>query len=234
MSRPSSRLRFIFFVCAALLCFGGAIGAFLFSVYLTPPPLAFQPRRAFPNTDVNPYGANFFLEREVEAWKRERTVQMAREAGIGWARQARLDRPPQWARVNASGTGSSGPPDDFELYGKFVREFVKRYQNKINYLQIWNEPNLGREWNDAPIDPVAYTRLLKIAYENAKAVSPNVYILSAPLAITLGETMAPNSSQICNSWKKCTPRARKRISTSCRRTRSVWAVRPKTRRIPAR
>jgi len=232
MSRPSSRLRFIFFVCAALLCFGGAIGAFLFSVYLTPPPLAFQPRRAFPNTDVNPYGANFFLEREVEAWKRERTVQMAREAGIGWARQefiwaeiepepgvynwskyddivdlmlrnnirviARLDRPPQWARVNASGTGSSGPPDDFELYGKFVREFVKRYQNKINYLQIWNEPNLGREWNDAPIDPVAYTRLLKIAYENAKAVSPNVYILSAPLAITLGETMAPNSSQYRN------------------------------------
>lgn len=216
----------------ALFCFSAALGALTLTQYLTPPPPAFQPRRAFANTDVNPFGANFFLEREVEAWKRERTVQMAREAGIGWARQefiwaeiepepgiynwskyddivdlfrrnnirviARLDRPPQWARANASGTGSSGPPDNFETYGKFVSEFVKHYQTKITYLQIWNEPNLGREWNDAPVDPAAYTRLLKIAYENAKAVDPNVYILSAPLAITLGEPLAPNSSQYRN------------------------------------
>lgn len=228
----SPRARFMLLLVLALFCFGAAIGALALPQYLTPPPPAFQPRRAFANTDVNPFGANFFLEREVEAWKRERTVQMAREAGIGWARQefiwaeiepepgiynwskyddivdlfrrnnirviARLDRPPQWARVNASGTGSSGPPDNFETYGKFVSEFVKRYQTKITYLQIWNEPNLGREWNDAPVDPVAYTRLLKIAYENAKAVDPNVYLLSAPLAITLGEPLAPNSSQYRN------------------------------------
>lgn len=232
MSRLSPRFRFVLWLVLATLCFSIAAGAFLWSVYFVPAPPAFQPRRAFANTDVNPYGGTFFLEREVEAWKRERTVQMARDAGIGWARQefiwaeiepepgiynwskyddivdllrrnhiqiiARLDRPPAWARTNASGTGSSGPPDDFETYGKFVREFVKHYQNKIGYLQIWNEPNLGREWNDAPIDPAAYTRLLKIAYENAKAVNPNVYILSAPLAITLGETMAPNSPQYRN------------------------------------
>jgi hypothetical protein len=225
-------VRFILFLLLALLSFGIAVGAFLYAAYFTPPSPAFQPRWEYAHTDVNPYGANFFLEREVEVWKRERTVQMAREAGIGWARQefiwaeiepepgkynwskydeivellqrnniriiARLDRPPQWARVNASGTGSSGPPDDFESYGKFVNEFVKRYQNKIGYLQIWNEPNLGREWNDAPIDPAAYTRLLKIAYENAKAVAPNVYILSAPLAITLGESISPDSSQFRN------------------------------------
>lgn len=232
MARLNPRVRFALLTAAAMLCFGIAIGAYLAAVYFTPPTPTFQPRRSFPNTDVNPYGANFFLEREVEAWKRERTVEMARDAGIGWARQefiwaeiepepgvynwskydeivdllrrnniriiARLDRPPQWARANASGTGSSGPPDDFETYGKFVSEFVRRYQNKINYLQIWNEPNLGREWNDAPVDPAAYTRLLKIAYENAKAVDPNVYILSAPLAITLGESISPNSTQYRN------------------------------------
>ena len=43
--------------------------------------------RLVPNTDVNPYGANFFLAREVEPWKRERTLEMAREAGLGWAKQ---------------------------------------------------------------------------------------------------------------------------------------------------
>ena len=40
-----------------------------------------------PHTGVNPYGANFFLDREVEAWKQERTLEMARAAGIGWIKQ---------------------------------------------------------------------------------------------------------------------------------------------------
>jgi hypothetical protein len=40
-----------------------------------------------PDTDVNPYGANFFLDREVEDWKRDRTVRMAHDAGIVWAKQ---------------------------------------------------------------------------------------------------------------------------------------------------
>ena len=50
-------------------------------------PSAPIPPRTIPDTDVNPYGANFFLDREVEDWKRDRTVRMAREAGIVWAKQ---------------------------------------------------------------------------------------------------------------------------------------------------
>ncbi|MBI4789094.1 MAG: beta-galactosidase [Chloroflexi bacterium] len=52
----------------------------------SPAPAATAPRLV-PDTDVNPYGANFFLDREVEDWKRDRTVRMAREAGIVWAKQ---------------------------------------------------------------------------------------------------------------------------------------------------
>ncbi len=44
------------------------------------------PLRTVAHTDVNPLGATFFLEREVEPWKREQTVKMAREAGISWAK----------------------------------------------------------------------------------------------------------------------------------------------------
>ena len=40
-----------------------------------------------PHTDLNPYGANFFLDREVERWKLEETLEMARAAGIGWIKQ---------------------------------------------------------------------------------------------------------------------------------------------------
>lgn len=232
ISRLSRRVRLVLGLLLGLVLFSAAGVLYLRNTIFTTPPPAYQPRRTIANTDVNPYGANFFLEREVEAWKRERTVQMARDAGIGWARQefiwaeiepspgiynwskydgivdlfernniqviARLDRPPAWARTRASATGSSGPPDDFDAYGSFVEAFARHYRNHIYYLQIWNEPNLAREWNDTPIDPAAYTRLLKIAYTRAKSADPNIQILSAPLAITLGETISPGAAQYRN------------------------------------
>jgi hypothetical protein len=189
---------------------------------------AWRPARAIPNTDVNPYGANFFLAREVEPWKRERTVEMAQQAGLGWAKQqfawaeieplrkgefvdpvsgesswtkfdqiidlfrsqglqivARLDRAPAWARL--ADTRAETPPVDFADYGDFVYAFVKHYSGRIQYIQIWNEPNIYPEWGEQAVDPEAYTRLLEIAYRRAKEADPNVYILSAPLALTLGE-----------------------------------------------
>ncbi len=231
-ARLPRRLRLVLLWGAGLVLAIAAGALYANTVFFTVPPPPFQPLRAIANTDVNPFGANFFLEREVEAWKRERTVRMARDAGIGWARQefiwaeiepepgtynwtkydeivnlfranniqviARLDRPPAWSRARATATGSSGPPDNLDAYGDFVQAFTKHFQNKINYLQIWNEPNLAREWNDSPIDPAGYTQLLKIAYTRAKAVDPNIHILSAPLAITLGESFSENSAQYRN------------------------------------
>ncbi|MFN2225418.1 MAG: beta-galactosidase, partial [Anaerolineae bacterium] len=135
--------------------------------------------RQIPHTDVSPYGANFFLDREVEDWKQERTLEMAQAAGIGWIKQqfsweeiepvhkgefewakydrivdlaerygmnliARLDRPPDWTRQD--NRFKTRPPDDFEDYGDFVYEVVRRYRGRVRYVQIWNEPNLSAEW----------------------------------------------------------------------------------------
>jgi hypothetical protein len=172
-----------------------------------------------PHTNLNPLGANFFLEREVEPWKREETVRMARQAGITWAKQqfpwieierergefswdkydaivalceaygvqvvARLDAAPGWAREGSSMPGR--PPNDFDWYGDFVYRFVEHYRGRVRYIQIWNEPNLYIEWGNRPVDPAGYVELLRIAYQRAKEADPNVYVLSAPLAITLGE-----------------------------------------------
>lgn len=211
------------FFCASLL----AVGAFVFqssrdaAAAKIPP----QPLRTLPDTDVNPYGANFFLQYEAEPWKVDKTLQMAREAGLGWAKQhfpwedielkkgrfwddrlnkstwekydrivesalknnieiiARLDRPPPWTRKENS--VAEAPPDNFDDYGDFVQAVVEHYRGRIRYYQLWNEPNIYPEWGNRAIDPEAYTRLLKIGYARAKAVDPNVRILSAPLAQTL-------------------------------------------------
>ena len=40
-----------------------------------------------PHTDLNPHGANFFLDRAMEPWKIEKTLDMAQEAGVGWIKQ---------------------------------------------------------------------------------------------------------------------------------------------------
>jgi hypothetical protein len=186
------------------------------------------PARPIPDTDVNPFGANLFLAREVESWKRERTVQMAEQAGLGWVKQqfnwaeiepsrkgefiesmsggsswtkfdqivdlcrshglqvvARLDSAPAWARP--PDTSPETPPTRFEDYGDFVYAFVKHFEGRVQYIQIWNEPNIYPEWGEQPVDPVAYTKMLRIAYQRAKEADPNVHVLSAPLATTLGE-----------------------------------------------
>lgn len=50
-------------------------------------PEAWHVGHAIPFSDVRPFGANFFLDHEVETWKKEQTVEMAAEAGLGWAKQ---------------------------------------------------------------------------------------------------------------------------------------------------
>ena len=223
------RLRTIALI-ALLVALVGLLGFVLIrhAVLAASPEDEWIPARELPNTDVNPYGANFFLSREVEHWKRQRTVEMARQAGLGWAKQqfawaeieplrkgefvdpvsgesswakfdqivdlcreqglqviARLDRAPAWARP--PDTRSETPPSDFQDYGDFVYAFVEHFRGRVQYIQIWNEPNIYPEWGEQPVDPVAYTRMLEIAFQRAKEADESVYVLSAPLAITLGE-----------------------------------------------
>jgi hypothetical protein len=43
--------------------------------------------RTIPYSDVNPWGTNTFLHKEVEDWKKRQTFKMIQEAGIGWIKQ---------------------------------------------------------------------------------------------------------------------------------------------------
>ncbi|MBI2862830.1 MAG: hypothetical protein HYX89_08410 [Chloroflexi bacterium] len=80
----ATRLRSQVSILLVLLSLGGLL--------LTIPalgPVASEPQslKTIPNTDVNPYGAHFFLQLEVEPWKVETTLQMAQDAGLGWVFQ---------------------------------------------------------------------------------------------------------------------------------------------------
>lgn len=104
---------------------------------------------------------------------------------------ARLDTPPAWSRGVGDAEGwTLAPPDDYDDYGDFVYTVVSRYKGRIQYYQIWNEPNIYPEWGDQPADAAAYTRLLQVAYRRAKEADPDCVIIAAGLAQTTEETPA--------------------------------------------
>ena len=51
-------------------------------------------------------------------------------------------------------------------------------------IEIWNEPNIPREWQSGHINPEAYTQLLCASYSAIKAANPNVAVISAAPAPT--------------------------------------------------
>jgi len=97
---------------------------------------------------------------------------------------ARLDFVPQWARPEDT-TFRYLDEEHYADFGDFVYAFVDHFKGRVDHFIIWNEPNLSFEWGYRPVDPVAYTELLKIAYLRAKEANPEAQILAAGLAPTL-------------------------------------------------
>ncbi len=103
----------------------------------------------------------------------------------------RLDRPPPWSRLRQMEGWTeqqklelTGPPDNYDDFYNFVSRVTERYKGRVKYYQIWNEPNLTREWNGKRVDAPRYVELLKGAYQRLKAADPTAIVLSAPLSPT--------------------------------------------------
>lgn len=144
-------------------------------------------RQQFPWEDIEIHGKGDFQDRRTQppksAWEKyDRIVELAQEYGLEII--ARLDNPPAWSRTKGDALGTFAPPDDLNDFGDFVYAVVSRYRGRIKYYQIWNEPNIYPEWGEQPVDPVAYTQLLKVGYTRAKEADPEAVIISAGLAPT--------------------------------------------------
>ena len=157
-------------------------------------------RQQFPWDDIEISGRGEFTDRRndlnndsviddkdvVSAWaKYDNIVDLATKYGIQI--QARLDNPPKWTRANAD-AGDKAPPDDYQDFVNYAVAVAKRYQGRIRYYQIWNEPNANDEWGTQPVNPEAYTDLLCRTYKALKAVDPALVVISGPLSPTISLT----------------------------------------------
>ncbi len=94
----------------------------------------------------------------------------------------RLGSQPAWAARAALPAVS--PPDNMQDFYDYVFAVASRYKGRVAAYQIWNEPNLAREWGGRPPNPAEYTEMLKVGYRAVKAADPQAVVISAGLAPT--------------------------------------------------
>lgn len=98
----------------------------------------------------------------------------------------RIDRQPLWSvrDLPDEQIKNNQPPVKLQDFGDFCEVLAQRYRGRIAAYQVWNEPNLSREWGEKPPNPAEYTALLKVCYEGIKRGDPNAIVISAGLAPT--------------------------------------------------
>ena len=96
---------------------------------------------------------------------------------------ARVDNQPRWAASGVTWPGS-GPPDNPRDWSDFLSALATRYRGRIQAYEIWNEPNLDREWGNKKPDPNAYASMLKASYQAIKGADSQALVISAGMSPT--------------------------------------------------
>ena len=101
---------------------------------------------------------------------------------------ARLGKVPRWARHRdidqADETAHDTPPANLDAWSAYCFTVAQRYRGKIAAYQIWNEPNLSREWGNQQPSAAAYVELLAACSQAIRQADPAAIIISAGLAPT--------------------------------------------------
>ncbi|MBE0689450.1 MAG: hypothetical protein IH587_04940 [Anaerolineae bacterium] len=130
----------------------------------------------------------------------ERAINYMRQAGMTWVKKQVRHSPGQSPadvaglineaksygfRIMLGVVGSNrdfiNQQGYFEDYAAFVAGLAAQGADAI---EIWNEPNIDREWPSGSINPAQYTQLLAQAYNAIKAANPNTIVISGAPAPT--------------------------------------------------
>lgn len=88
---------------------------------------------------------------------------------------------PDWTRTTE---GESGPPSDYGEFQRFMEQLTRRYQGRIEAYELWNEPNLAREWRGDTLDPSRFVALVAEGAAGARLGDPGALVISGAPAVT--------------------------------------------------
>jgi len=94
-----------------------------------------------------------------------------------------IAKAPLWTR---SVREEDGPPDNPQQLADFISLLLStKIGENIDAIEVWNEPNLLREWRGTlPFNGDGYMQLFRPSYDVIRAASPNMPIVTAGLAPT--------------------------------------------------
>ncbi|NOY83002.1 MAG: hypothetical protein GXP31_18545, partial [Kiritimatiellaeota bacterium] len=103
----------------------------------------------------------------------EKRVVAARREGMACI--GLLQGNPGWATVDGD---SLSRPRDWEQWEAHVERSVRRFRDRVQIWEIWNEPDIGSFWHGTVEE---YVAVLRHAYIAAKRADPNCRVMSAGL-----------------------------------------------------
>jgi hypothetical protein len=129
------------------------------------------------------------------------TISLLQRSGMTWVKkQIRYNRGDDpsgiaWIQQQASANGFRvlvgvvGDPGqlaaDFDGYLVDYSNYLAGVASLgFNAIEVWNEPNIDREWPAGQINGANYTRMLVSAYNAIKAANPNTIVISGAPAPT--------------------------------------------------
>ena len=148
-------------------------------------------RQQFTWSDIEIQGKNDFEDCRnpeigcISAWlKYDNIVDLAEQQGLEIL--ARLDHPPAWSRaLPPEESGYFGPPDHVTDYGDYVAAVANRYQGRIRFYQLWNEPNIYPEWGEQTVSPEDFVPFLCEGYARIKAIDPQALVVAPAVSPTI-------------------------------------------------
>ncbi len=94
-----------------------------------------------------------------------------------------IAKAPNWAR--AVDQNEDGPPDNPQALADFISLMLGEFGTSLDAIEVWNEPNLVREWRGAlPFNGAGYMQLFEPSYRAIRAFSPTLPVITAGLAPT--------------------------------------------------
>lgn len=136
-------------------------------------------------------GGGFELGGHIRTWN---YVSQMKYAGMTWAKvQIHFGQDAagivnaahsQGFKIQLSALGRPGMVTSPSFHGDFTAWVASLAAAGADAVEVWNEPNIDREWQIGQINPAAYTQLLCASYSAIKAANPNTAVISAAPAPT--------------------------------------------------
>jgi hypothetical protein len=102
------------------------------------------------------------------------------EDASGWVNTAHANG----FKIQLSALGSPGMVTQPNFHADYTNWVASLARAGADAIEVWNEPNIEREWQIGHISPAAYTQLLCASYNAIKAANPGTAVISAAPAPT--------------------------------------------------